>query len=252
MTSGSRKLQLDKHNAKWLGVCAGVANFLDVEAWTVRMVFLGSCIFGGWFLIPGYFITWYMLENDTGKVKDTFFDNPAVKHFRSVDYRKKLYRNKQEGKIGGVCAGIADYLEVDVTMVRVIFVVMLCLTGFPFFFYLGAMFVLDKRPVEEYRYYQQSAPPYRRDHAEQSFARNSDTESAGEGVSPQPSRSGNGQARTTRGEHRTGSGEQLYSQRREFQYCARKFATLQERLARLEAYVTSNKFRLQREFRNMS
>ncbi len=45
--------------------------------------------------------------------------------------------------------------------------------------------------------------------------------------------------------------EKQYSKRREFKYCVRKFATLQDRLAKMEAYVTSSQFRLHREFKNI-
>ena len=94
MTRTNRTLQLDKENAKWLGVCAGLANFLEVEAWTVRLVFLGTMFFGGWFLVPLYFIAWYLLDDKSGeksgRIKDKIMENHSVKHFRSVDYRKKL------------------------------------------------------------------------------------------------------------------------------------------------------------------
>ena len=33
---------------------------------------------------------------------------------------KKLYRSKKDEKIAGVCAGIAKYLNIDVTIVRLI------------------------------------------------------------------------------------------------------------------------------------
>lgn len=33
---------------------------------------------------------------------------------------KKLYRDKAEGKVGGVCAGLSDYFKIDVTVLRVI------------------------------------------------------------------------------------------------------------------------------------
>lgn len=33
---------------------------------------------------------------------------------------KRLYLNQSDKKISGLCAGIADYLEVDVTVVRLI------------------------------------------------------------------------------------------------------------------------------------
>ncbi len=38
---------------------------------------------------------------------------------------KKLYRNRQEKKIAGVCSGLAEYLEVDVSIIRVAFILSL-------------------------------------------------------------------------------------------------------------------------------
>jgi phage shock protein PspC (stress-responsive transcriptional regulator) len=38
-------------------------------------------------------------------------------------FRSRLRRNRQRGKLGGVCAGIADYLGVNVTLVRLLVVV---------------------------------------------------------------------------------------------------------------------------------
>lgn len=38
---------------------------------------------------------------------------------------KELYRDKQRASIGGVCAGLADYFSIDVTLVRALFLVAL-------------------------------------------------------------------------------------------------------------------------------
>lgn len=35
---------------------------------------------------------------------------------------KRLFRNKESKMLGGVAAGLADYFDVDVTLVRVLFV----------------------------------------------------------------------------------------------------------------------------------
>ncbi len=45
---------------------------------------------------------------------------------------KKLYRIRQGRKVCGVCQGVAQYLEVDVTVVRVLWVVatLCCSVGF--------------------------------------------------------------------------------------------------------------------------
>ncbi|MGE5527790.1 MAG: PspC domain-containing protein [Patescibacteria group bacterium] len=42
---------------------------------------------------------------------------------------KRLTRSRNDAKLGGVCAGLADYLELDPTLVRVIFVVFALFTG---------------------------------------------------------------------------------------------------------------------------
>jgi phage shock protein C len=46
-----------------------------------------------------------------------------------VDMKRALYRIPQKGKIAGVCAGLAEYFEVDVTLMRVIWVVVAFATG---------------------------------------------------------------------------------------------------------------------------
>ena len=37
--------------------------------------------------------------------------------------KKKLYRNKKDSKIAGVCVGISDYTELDPVIVRLIFLI---------------------------------------------------------------------------------------------------------------------------------
>jgi phage shock protein C len=42
---------------------------------------------------------------------------------------KKLYRSNKEKMLGGVCGGLAEYLNLDVTVVRLIFVALALLGG---------------------------------------------------------------------------------------------------------------------------
>lgn len=51
---------------------------------------------------------------------------------------KKLYRSTNEKMIAGVCGGIAEYLDVDVTFVRIVF----ALLGFAYFSSLALYIVL--------------------------------------------------------------------------------------------------------------
>lgn len=43
--------------------------------------------------------------------------------------QKKLYKNSAEGKIMGVCAGLADYFEVDVTLIRLLVLAIIFFSG---------------------------------------------------------------------------------------------------------------------------
>ena len=51
---------------------------------------------------------------------------------------KKLYRSMNQKMIAGVCGGIAEYLDVDVTFVRIVF----ALLGFAYFSSLALYIVL--------------------------------------------------------------------------------------------------------------
>jgi phage shock protein C len=63
--------------------------------------------------------------------------------------RTRFYRDKRNGKIMGVCAGIADYTGFDVNLVRVCFIATVFMSGgsvLPFYFIAG--FVTPTKPRE--------------------------------------------------------------------------------------------------------
>ena len=63
--------------------------------------------------------------------------------------RTRFYRDKQNGKVMGICAGIADYTGFDVTLVRISMVAAIFLSsGSIIPFYLIAGFVTPKKPRE--------------------------------------------------------------------------------------------------------
>ena len=57
---------------------------------------------------------------------------------------KKLERSKSNRILGGVCAGVANYLNMDPTLVRVLTVVISLFTGVPVILYIVAL-VRDAR-----------------------------------------------------------------------------------------------------------
>jgi phage shock protein PspC (stress-responsive transcriptional regulator) len=63
---------------------------------------------------------------------------------------KKLYRSINQKMLGGVCGGLAEYFDIDVSIVRLMLVGGALVTAlFPmFFFYLIAWIVIpQERPV---------------------------------------------------------------------------------------------------------
>jgi phage shock protein C len=62
--------------------------------------------------------------------------------------RGELYRNTTQGKLAGVCAGIADYFGWESWLVRIL-VVSGVLLGMGWFIviYIAAWFILDKKPA---------------------------------------------------------------------------------------------------------
>lgn len=63
---------------------------------------------------------------------------------RSEPARKRLVRAMNRKKIAGVCAGFADYFEVDVTLIRVLWLILAILWGFGFIAYIVAWIAMPK------------------------------------------------------------------------------------------------------------
>lgn len=65
--------------------------------------------------------------------------------------RTRFYRDKQNGKWAGVCAGIADYAGIDVTVVRIGFVLGTIFSGGNLLLgYFAIAWLAPKKPVALY------------------------------------------------------------------------------------------------------
>ena len=58
---------------------------------------------------------------------------------------RKLYRDTDNQKIFGVCSGLADYLEADVTLIRVIWVLLVFLAGTGVLAYIIMAIVMEPK-----------------------------------------------------------------------------------------------------------
>ena len=68
----------------------------------------------------------------------------------SAEHGRKLYSLPKEGKISGVCAGLARYFGVDVTVMRLLFVLLLFVTqGFMILIYIAMAFAMPEAKTPE-------------------------------------------------------------------------------------------------------
>ena len=70
------------------------------------------------------------------------------KRVGSVLARKRLVRPRAERKIAGVCAGMAEYFDLDITLVRVLWLIITFFTGIVFgvVAYIVAWIVMPEEP----------------------------------------------------------------------------------------------------------
>jgi phage shock protein C len=61
---------------------------------------------------------------------------------------KKLMRSSRDKKIGGVCAGLADYFDLDPTIVRVVWLLAIFFAGTGFLVYVVLWIVLPLAPLD--------------------------------------------------------------------------------------------------------
>ena len=68
------------------------------------------------------------------------------KRVGSVAGRRKLMRSRADRKIAGVCAGFAEYFDLDVTVVRVVWLLVALFGGGGILAYIIAWIVIPEEP----------------------------------------------------------------------------------------------------------
>ena len=99
-------------------MCAGLADYLDVDvvlirvAWAVLSVVPGAIIGG----VLAYLAAWLIMPER---------HDPVVGGGAS----RRLTRSRLDRKVAGVCGGLAEYLGVDATPVRLLWLILTILPG---------------------------------------------------------------------------------------------------------------------------
>ena len=62
--------------------------------------------------------------------------------------KKKLYKSVKDRKLTGVCGGIAEYFDIDSSIVRIVWLVLILCAGTGLLAYIICAIVLDDNPNE--------------------------------------------------------------------------------------------------------
>ena len=63
-----------------------------------------------------------------------------------MDSTRKLYRSRTNRQLAGVCGGLAQYFNLDATLIRVLFVVLALLGGSGLVIYLVLWIIVPREP----------------------------------------------------------------------------------------------------------
>jgi phage shock protein PspC (stress-responsive transcriptional regulator) len=112
-----RRLSRSQTDRQIAGVCAGLAEYFEVDVVLVRAVWIVLSIVPGAIVggVIAYLAAWVVMPEATG---------PAA-----VPAGKRLTRSVTDKKIAGVCGGLAEYFGVDATPVRLLWVILSILCG---------------------------------------------------------------------------------------------------------------------------
>jgi phage shock protein PspC (stress-responsive transcriptional regulator) len=107
-----RRLTRSRTHGQIAGVCAGLAEYFEIDvvivraAWVVLSIVPGAIIGG----VLAYLAAWMVMPEATGA-------SPAPAG-------RRLTRSNSDRKIAGVRGGIAEYFDVDATPIRLLWVIM--------------------------------------------------------------------------------------------------------------------------------
>jgi phage shock protein C len=69
------------------------------------------------------------------------------KRIAGVIARQRLVRPRQNRKIAGVCAGLAEYLDLDTTLIRIVWAVCVVCGGVGLLAYFAAWIIIPEEPL---------------------------------------------------------------------------------------------------------
>jgi phage shock protein C len=141
--------------------------------------------------------------------------------------KKQLYRIPSQGKIAGVCAGVAEYTGAEIWLIRVIWLSGFLLSGgFFLIAYVACWFILDSRSAV----FSNKSHSTNGEHSKDQWQRFDTSHDIDQAV-----------------EIKTKVWQAGEPPRRAYKDILSQFQSIEGRVREMESYVTSNEFTLKRE-----
>lgn len=141
--SPPKKFERDQQRKILGGVCAGLANYMNVDPLIIRLLFAVFAFAVG-FAILVYIILWIVI--------------PGSYELTEVEVAKKMYRDPEKKVLGGVSGGVASYFNIDIIAVRVLFIVLTVTGGLGIFLYIILWVILPEAKTLTDRMQMQGEP----------------------------------------------------------------------------------------------
>lgn len=130
---------------KLCGVCAGVADYFNLDPTLVRIIVCAVSLAVAVF--PALFV--YLIVA-------LIVPQPPENYYQIFNNTSKKLRKSENKKLFGVCGGIAEYFSVDATIVRLLFVLSFLLFGYGLGLYIVCAVIMPRFEPEN-GYYEQNA-----------------------------------------------------------------------------------------------
>ncbi|KAA9332640.1 PspC domain-containing protein [Adhaeribacter soli] len=143
--TGPKRLFRDGNRKAIAGVASGIAAYFNTDPLWIRLllVFLvliapATAGISAGFIILMYILCWISLPLN--------YDTPAGKgaYSSANTTSRKLFRNPDDKKLGGVCSGLALYLGIDPAVMRLIFLIGLFAGGASLLLYILLWIILPE------------------------------------------------------------------------------------------------------------
>ena len=114
-----RRLMRSRTDRTCAGVCGGLAEYIDWDPTIVRLLWILALFLSGGMALFAYLVFWIVMP-----------EAPAHSSaYAGYARGRRLTRSRDERMISGVCGGLAEYLGMDTTLMRVLWVVATFISG---------------------------------------------------------------------------------------------------------------------------